>query len=241
MGISLCLDFGNTRLKVAVFNGRDFQEEINLPEATVASITALMNQWEPKKVILSSVINHDPEIEGIMAAQTTFHRLSHASLLPLTTPVGKPETIGADRLALVASAVDLFPKQHNLVIGLGTCITYNFLNCDGDFLGGAISPGLDLRFRSMHDYTALLPIADPDWNYPLIGYNTNTNLVSGVMNGMLGELEYTIDQYEQRFGNLIIVLTGGRAPYFASRLKKRIFADSHFLFKGLYALSSLNS
>ena len=79
MGISLCLDFGNTRLKVAVFNGRDFQEEINLPEATVESITALMNQWKPKKVILSSVINHDPAIESIMAEQTAFHQLSHAS------------------------------------------------------------------------------------------------------------------------------------------------------------------
>jgi len=241
MGISLCLDFGNTRLKVAVFNGRDFQEEINLPEATVASITALMNQWEPKKVILSSVINHDPEIEGIMAAQTTFHRLSHASLLPLTTPVGKPETIGADRLALVASAVDLFPKQHNLVIGLGTCITYNFINNQHEFLGGSISPGMNMRFRAMHEQTALLPYIKAESPFPLIGYDTKTNLLSGVIWGMTKEIDGIIDEYALKYSNFNVLLTGGDMPFFVPHLKNRIFADPNLIFKGLYAISEFNN
>ena len=241
MGISLCLDFGNTRLKVAVFNGRDFQEEINLPEATVASITALMNQWEPKKVILSSVINHDPEIEGIMAAQTTFHRLSHASLLPLTTPVGKPETIGADRLALVAAAVDLFPKQHNLVIGLGTCITYNFINNQHEFLGGSISPGMNMRFRAMHEQTALLPYIKAESPFPLIGYDTKTNLLSGVIWGMTKEIDGIIDEYALKYSNFNVLLTGGDMPFFVPHLKNRIFADPNLIFKGLYAISEFNN
>ncbi|MBA4259860.1 type III pantothenate kinase [Sediminibacterium sp.] len=241
MGISLCLDFGNTRLKVAVFNGRDFQEEINLPDATVATISALMNQWKPEKVILSSVINHDPAIETFMAEKTKFHRLNHTSQLPLTTPVGKPETIGADRLALVAAAVDLFPKKHNLVIGLGTCITYNFINNHHEFLGGSISPGMNMRFRAMHEQTALLPYIKAESPFPLVGYDTKTNLLSGVIWGMTKEIDGIIDEYALKYSNFNVLLTGGDMPFFVPHLKNRIFADPNLIFKGLYAISEFNN
>lgn len=241
MGISLCLDFGNTRLKVAVFNGRDFKEEISLPDASVETIQSLMKQWNPQKVILSSVINHDPAIEKEMAAQTKFHRLNHTSLLPLTTPVGKPETIGADRLALVASAVDLFPKQHNLVIGLGTCITYNFINNQHEFLGGSISPGMNMRFRAMHEQTALLPYIKAESPFPLIGYDTKTNLLSGVIWGMAKEIDGIIDEYALKYSNFNVLLTGGDMPFFVPHLKNRIFADPNLIFKGLYAISEFNN
>jgi type III pantothenate kinase len=241
MGISLCLDFGNTRLKVAVFNGRDFQEEINLPDATVATISALMNQWNPEKVILSSVINHDPAIETFMAEKTKFHRLNHTSQLPLTTPVGKPETIGADRLALVAAAVDLFPKKHNLVIGLGTCITYNFINNHHEFLGGGISPGMNMRFRAMHEQTALLPYIKAESPFPLVGYDTKTNLLSGVIWGMTKEIDGIIDEYALKYSNFNVLLTGGDMPFFVPHLKNRIFADPNLIFKGLYAISEFNN
>lgn len=241
MGISLCLDFGNTRLKVAVFNGRYFQEEMNLPDATIETIAALMHQWKPNKVILSSVINHDPAIETFMSTQTRFHRLSHASLLPLTTPVGKPETIGADRLALVAAAVDLFPKQHNLVIGLGTCITFNFINNQHEFLGGSISPGMNMRFRAMHEQTALLPYIKAESPFPLIGYDTKTNLLSGVIWGMTKEIDGIIDEYALKYSNFNVLLTGGDMPFFVPHLKNRIFADPNLIFKGLYAISEFNN
>lgn len=241
MGISLCLDFGNTRLKVAVFNGRDFQEEINLPDATVATISALMNQWKPEKAILSSVINHDPAIETFMAEKTKFHRLNHTSQLPLTTPVGKPETIGADRLALVAAAVDLFPKKHNLVIGLGTCITYNFINNHHEFLGGSISPGMNMRFRAMHEQTALLPYIKAESPFPLVGYDTKTNLLSGVIWGMTKEIDGIIDEYALKYSNFNVLLTGGDMPFFVPHLKNRIFADPNLIFKGLYAISEFNN
>ncbi len=241
MGISLCLDFGNTRLKVAIFNGREFQEEISLPDATLDTITSLMTQWNPQKVILSSVINHDPAIETLMASRTAFHKLSHASLLPLTTPVGKPETIGADRLALVAAAVDLFPKQHNLVIGLGTCITYNFINNQHEFLGGSISPGMNMRFRAMHEQTALLPYIKAESPFPLIGYDTKTNLLSGVIWGMTKEIDGIIDEYALKYSNFNVLLTGGDMPFFVPHLKNRIFADPNLIFKGLYAISEFNN
>jgi type III pantothenate kinase len=136
-------------------------------------------QFRPDKTILSSVINHSAVIEDILAAASRFHKLSIHTKLNFTSPVGKPETIGADRLALMAAAVHFFPGKNNLIIGLGSCITYNFVNQYAQFLGGGISPGMDMRFKSMHDYTAKLPLVQADWNYPLIGYDTKTNLQSG--------------------------------------------------------------
>lgn len=241
MGISLCLDFGNTRQKVGVFKGRDFLKEINLPDTSLNSIEALLNEWRPEKIILSSVINHDPAIESFMAGKTRFHRLNHTSQLPLTTPVGKPETIGADRLALVAAAVDLFPNSHNLVIGLGTCITYNFINNQHEFLGGSISPGMNMRFRAMHEQTALLPYIKAETQFPLIGYDTKTNLLSGVIWGMSKEIDGIIDEYALKYSNFNVLLTGGDMPFFVPHLKNRIFADPNLIFKGLYAISEFNN
>ena len=241
MEISLCLDFGNTRQKVGVFKGRDFLKEINLPDTSLISIEDLLNEWNPEKIILSSVINHDPAIETYLAAKSKFHRLNHTSQLPLTTPVGKPETIGADRLALVAAAVDLFPHSHNLVIGLGTCITYNFINNQHEFLGGSISPGMNMRFRAMHEQTALLPYIKAETQFPLIGYDTKTNLLSGVIWGMSKEIDGIIDEYALKYSNFNVLLTGGDMPFFVPHLKNKIFADPNLIFKGLYAISEFNN
>src|SRR5579875_641554 len=184
MKTTLCFDFGNTRLKCAIFYNDELSEVKVLENGSEQSIQQLLQRYHPDKTILSSVINHPPEIEELLAKESRFHKLSYQSKLPFTTPVGKPETIGADRLALCAAAVAFYPRKHNLVVALGSCITFNFINKFGEFLGGSISPGLEMRFKAMHDYTALLPIVEPDWNFPLIGYDTRTNLLSGVILGM---------------------------------------------------------
>ena len=238
---TLCFDFGNTRLKAALFKGAEFIEEIYLADDSNETIEFLIQKTNAGRSILSSVINHNEGIENILAEKTVFHKLSHLTKINFTTPVGKPETIGADRLALMAAAAHFFPKQNNLVIALGSCITYNFLNQYQQFLGGAISPGMNMRFKSMHDYTAKLPLATAEWNFPLIGYDTKTNLQSGVIVGIINEIEGFIGKYEERFGNFNVVLTGGNSAYFASQVKYRIFADHNFLFKGLYALSETNN
>ena len=238
---TLCFDFGNTRLKVAVFKDNEMQEAIVLKDDYETTLMELLAKHKPEHSILSSVIKHNPLIETILASQSTFHKLSAATKINFTTPVGKPETIGADRLALVAAAVHFYPKKNNLIIGLGSCITYNFVNQYHQFLGGGISPGMDMRFKAMHDFTALLPLEKETWNIPLIGYDTRTNLQSGVLNGMAAEIEGIIHKYEAKYSNFNVVLTGGNSSYFAGQLKTRIFADHNFLFKGLYALSQLNN
>lgn len=238
---TLCFDFGNTRLKCAVFNGAELEEMLVLENGDPATIRQLVEKYQPAKSLLSSVVKHDPEVETILSSSTRFHHLNHQSKLPITTPVGKPETIGADRLGLVVAAVHLFPKKNNLVIGLGSAITYNFINKYHEFLGGGISPGMEMRFKSLHQYTALLPLVEKDWNFPLVGYDTRTNILSGVILGMAKEVDGMIDAYKERYGNFNVLLTGGDAPYFVYHLKNRIFADPNLIYKGLYAISEINN
>ena len=240
MGITLCFDFGNTRLKCAVFmdGNLDIVEVLN--DNSLQSVEALLNQYKPNKAILSSVINHDKAIEDLLTQNTQFHKLNHASKLPITTPVGKPETIGADRLAICAASVTMFPNQHTLSIGLGTCTTYNFTNKYHEFLGGSISPGLIMRFRAMHEQTALLPLVKAQHNFPLVGYDTNTNLQSGVILGMSKEIDGIIEAYKEKYNNLKVLMTGGDMPFFLPHLRNDLVADPDLLFKGLYAISTCN-
>lgn len=241
MHTTLCFDLGNTRAKMAVFEGADFKEEVVLPDLEAQTIAQYITHYQPGFSILSSVIHHPPHLEEILAASTRFHKLDHRSKLPLTTPVGKPETIGADRLALVAAAVYLFPGSHNLIIALGSCITYNFINNRSEFLGGGISPGMKMRFRAMHEHTALLPIIEAAHDFPLVGYDTRTNLLSGVILGMSKEIDGIIDAYSEKYGNFNVLLTGGDMPFFVPHLKNRIFADQNLIYKGLYAICEFNN
>lgn len=238
---TLCFDFGNTRLKCAIFEGDELIDLIVMENDRDETIQALITRYRPAKSILSSVIDHNPAMETILAANTNYHRLAHDSRLPITTPVGKPQDIGADRLALVSAAVHLFPKRNNLVIGLGTAITYNFINKAHEFVGGSISPGMEMRFKSLHHYTAKLPLVEKDWNLSLIGYDTRTNILSGVILGMAKEIDGIINYYDEKYDNFNVLLTGGDTPFFVYHLKNKIFADPNLIYKGLYAISEHNN
>ena len=218
---TLCLDFGNTRLKAAIFNGSELTEVLVLDDDVVTHLQTILPHYQPDASILSSVIHHPEAVETILANHTRFHQLSNTSQLPFTIPVGKPETVGADRLAIAAAAVHLFPDKHNLAIGLGTCITYNFINKDHQLIGGSISPGLEMRLKALQHYTAKLPLVKATWDVPLIGYDTATNIQSGVVLGMAKEMDGIIEAYAAQFGNFNVLLTGGDIPYFEPHLKVR--------------------
>ena len=241
MSTTLCFDFGNTRKKVAVFQEAELKEAITLGDDLLTTVGQLITQYQPERSILSSVIEHDPAIENLLASKTKFHKLSHLTKVAFTTPVGKPESIGADRLALTAAAVHFYAGKNNLVIGLGTCITYNFINKYNEFVGGGISPGLEMRLKALNYYTAKLPLVKADSNVPLIGYDTTTNITSGVVMGMAKEIDGFIEAYRERWRNFNVLLTGGDIVYLASHLKNKIFADPDLIFKGLYAISEVNN
>jgi type III pantothenate kinase len=241
MSISLCFDFGNTRKKVAIFNDDKLDKTIVLDDDSPETIKSLIDTYQPGKSILSSVIDHNAEIESVLAARTKFHKLNHLTKLSFATPVGKPATIGADRLALCAAAVHFYPGKNNLVIGMGSCVTYNFINKYHEFLGGAISPGMEMRLKAMHQFTAKLPLVKADSNVPLVGYDTETNLQTGAVLGLAKEIDGFIDAYNEKFGNFNVLLTGGDLVHLASHLKNKIFADPELIFKGLYAISEVNN
>jgi type III pantothenate kinase len=240
MPTTLCFDFGNTRMKCAVFVDGVFRQEYVLEDDRDETIKALLDLFRPHRTILSSVIRHNEGLEELLRRTTHFHKLDHHSKLPVTTPVGKPETIGADRLALVVAAVTLFPGKNNLVIGLGSAITYNYVNKYREFIGGGISPGMEMRFKSLQTFTAKLPLIQADWNFPLAGYDTRTNILSGVILGMAREIDGIIEAYEEKYDNFNVLLSGGDSAYFTRRLKKKIFADPYLIYKGLYAISEFN-
>ena len=238
--VTLCFDFGNTRLKCAVFEGDIIKEAFSLDNDYDETIQKLIDKYNPTKTILSSVIDHNVNLEKVLTDASHFHKLSYKTKLPFTSPVGKPETIGADRLALAAAAVYFYPQKNNLVIGSGSCITYNFINKYNQFIGGSICPGMEMRFKSLQTFTAKLPLVKAEWNFPLIGYDTKTNILSGVILGMAKEIDGIIDAYAERFSNFNVLLTGGDAAYFARHLKSKIFADPDLIYKGLYAISEYN-
>jgi type III pantothenate kinase len=240
MNKTICLDFGNTRLKAALFEEETLLDVIVLQDQLSTHLEEIIQQHQPQQSILSSVIDHDPAVEEVLKRRTQFHRLSHLSKLPFSIPVGKPETMGADRIAIAAASVFLFPQKNNLAIGLGTCITFNFINQQAEFMGGSISPGMEMRFQAMHQFTAKLPLVKAQWNVPLIGYDTATNLQSGVVLGMAKEIDGIIDAYKEKFGNFNALLTGGDLPILLPHIKKEIFADPELIFKGLYAISHFN-
>src|SRR5688500_7770586 len=134
MAVTLCFDFGNTRLKCGVFDDGSLTDVLTLENDNDRTISSLLQKYQPAKSLLSSVIDHNPGMEQLLSVASKFHKLNHHSKVPVTTPVAKPETIGADRLAMVVAARELFPGKNNLVIGLGTAITYNFINKNSEFL-----------------------------------------------------------------------------------------------------------
>ncbi|HEU5052597.1 MAG TPA: type III pantothenate kinase [Hanamia sp.] len=237
---TLCFDFGNTLLKYGVFQIDQLTEVIALDDDKPGTISAIVDKYNPDRTILSSVVNHNPEIEKILAEKTSFLKLDAKVKLPFTTPVGKPETIGADRLALAAYASFFYRNQNTLVIALGSCITYNFINKYNSFNGGSISPGMEMRFKALNHYTAKLPLVKADWNFPLIGYDTTTNILSGVLQGMTSEIDGIIDEYKKKFVKFNVLLTGGDTANFVRHLKNKIFADPYLILKGLYAISKYN-
>lgn len=239
--VSLCLDFGNTTYKAALFHGDRLTEKFTFTqEDALNSIHKLIILHNPGKSILSSVVDHPEGIEALLKEKTRFILLNNSVRLPFLNAYGTPETLGNDRLALVAGLSKQFPGENSLVVSVGTCITYNFLARNNAFRGGAISPGLDIRLKGMHEHTDKLPVVKREGHNLLLGYDTESSMRSGAINGLAAEIDGMIDRFRDQYGEINSVLTGGDGAFFESRIKNRIFADPNFLFKGLYAISEHN-
>lgn len=157
-------------------------------------------------------------------------------MVPFFNNYGSPRSLGVDRIALAAAAAVNYPKKNVLVIDAGTCITFEFKNANDEYLGGAIAPGIQMRFKALHDYTAKLPLVSLASVEDFIGNNTETSILSGVVNNVVQEIDGVINQYLARFEDLTVILTGGDTLFLAERVKNTIFANPNFLLEGLNAI-----
>lgn len=235
MNARLAIDIGNTRTKFAVFHKRDILHHSVLKNEALELNNEILKDFEISSLIVSSV-NSDAENKlQLSEIQQPKLILDHTTSLPFRLEYESPETLGKDRIAAVAGAQAQFPNHNILVIDAGTCITYDFLTRDSAYLGGAISPGVQLRLRAMNSYTSKLPLLHWEGsNKPKnIGSTTITSMLSGVVNGLILEMTGFIDAYETQYKSLKIVITGGDANFFVKELKNGIFADPNLVLKGL--------
>lgn len=233
MHYKLTVDFGNTLVKAAVFQDKQIIRFVSDSELTVSDFEKLVEQLPVYNAISAAV----REIPGNILEYLN-NKYSHIILGPETSiPVRNlyqtPETLGMDRLAMVVGAFGLFPEKNVLIIGVGTCITYDFVDDKGQYHGGAISPGIHLRLKSLNTFTSKLPLISPITNPEMIGNTTEKAIQSGVMNGILAEIDGFIDYYRKEFGQLKVLVTGGDLNFFKERLKNRIFAIPNLVLTGL--------
>ncbi|MGB3142886.1 MAG: type III pantothenate kinase [Maribacter sp.] len=240
--MNLIIDAGNTAIKLAVFKKKEIVHLDTISQnGFLEAIKKLFGQF-PKinAAIVSSVGSLSKQEMKAVAVFCKLHELSHASKLPFKNSYASPQTLGVDRMALVTAAYYHNPHHNHLVIDAGTCITYDMINDFDEYLGGAISPGVQMRYNAMHVQTAKLPRLEKTEILDFIGNTTENCMHSGVVNGVALELDGAINQYKARFKDLTVILTGGDAQFLCNRLKNTIFADSKFLLKGLNYLLEYN-
>lgn len=247
--MNLIVDAGNTAIKCAVFDRQKliFDEVVSPFLAEVKDVRFIEKVKEIFNVypdithaIISSVGSLGQQDIAALSIFCRVHKLDQSSEVPFKNSYATPQTLGVDRIALATAGFYHNPNGNTLVIDAGTCITYDMVNDYGEYLGGAISPGVNMRYRAMHQQTSNLPLLMKENPANLIGNSTETSMHSGVVNGVTAEIDGLIDQYKSRFTDLTVILTGGDALFLSKRLKNTIFADSKFLLRGLNYLLEYN-
>ena len=239
--MNLVIDFGNTLTKLALYHGREMVAFTSFAgSATEPVISFCESEANIKNAILSTVKEYPSWIDEFLRLKYNTVFLNHATPVPVKNKYLTPETLGKDRLAGVVGASVMFPATDILVIDAGTAITYDLLTAAGEYLGGGISPGINMRYRGLHTFTDRLPLLNSYDDAQLIGDDTVSGIYSGVLNGALAEMEGIILRYQQLYPGLKIVLTGGDFNYFDKRLKIKTFAAPNLVLEGLNLILRFN-
>jgi type III pantothenate kinase len=233
--MNLIIDSGNTIIKAAVFEDDTlvFKQHIVYDDwqNEIKKILKSFNKIDT--IVISNVSTIETERFSELESTYKVTYITRDYKFPFTNGYQSPQTLGIDRMVLASGAVLKYPGKNRLVIDAGTCITYDFVDETNTYLGGAISPGIQLRYKSLNNYTANLPLLSKEEPANMIGTTTNESIHSGIVNGVTFEIESFIDAYSERYPNFIIILTGGDADFLAKRLKNTIFANSNFLLESL--------
>ena len=241
--MNLIIDIGNTATKLAVFQLDKILEVQAVPTKGMVSEVEKIIEKHPEIIqgVLSSVVFLEPSAINSLLKLLPIKVLESSFRMPFNNCYETPHSLGVDRLALMAAAVKHHPKTNVLVIDAGSCITYDFIDAEQNYLGGAISPGLQLRYKSLKAFTSNLPLLDKITPNQRIGNSTDASIHSGVVHGVAHEIEGTIEDYQNKYSDLTVILTGGDADFLCKQFKISIFANSNFLLEGLNFLLEFNS
>ncbi|QHT68543.1 type III pantothenate kinase [Rhodocytophaga rosea] len=238
--MNLIIDAGNTSTKIAFFENN--QLIATYPHVSLQDITTHINQHAPAYGIICSV-NQDSTIfqQALQPFLDKVFVLDHLLPVPITNRYQTPQTLGKDRLAAVCGATYLYGEYACLVIDMGTCITYDFVDAQKNYWGGSISPGLQMRFKAMHTFTARLPLLEPEPDtVPLTGTNTIEAMQSGAIHGMTCEIEGIIKEYRKNFSKMHVIFCGGDATFFENKIKESIFVIPELVLVGLNRILEYN-
>ncbi|MFY0603169.1 MAG: type III pantothenate kinase [Flavobacteriaceae bacterium] len=240
--MNLIIDVGNTRVKAAVFKHDTLKETSSFGHDEFDdAVCKLQNKFQITNTIISKVASINNFSITKKSMFDNLLALSNATPIPFVNKYLTPKTLGIDRIALAAGAVSLYPHKNVLIIDAGTCITYDFVNSHKEYLGGAISPGIMMRYKALHHYTDGLPELLKKYPQNLVGSSTNASIHSGIVNGVVKEIDGIISDYRIKYSDLTIVLTGGDTNFLAKQLKSSIFANQNFLLQGLNSILIFNN
>ena len=238
--MNLVVDIGNSSLKVAIFDKKLMTSKFIYTNQSLKIFSDLFKKNVIDNCLISNVSTIDKNILDFLKINSNLFSINESINLPFSNLYKTKNTLGHDRIALVSAAAIDFPDQNTLIIDTGTCITYDFKNSENEYLGGGISPGIQMRFKSLNSQTSKLPLSTINLDYKLIGDDTNSSINSGVVYGVISEINGIINQYQERFKNIKIILTGGDSNFLLKKIKNTIFADQNFLLKGLNYLLENN-
>jgi type III pantothenate kinase len=240
--LNLIIDIGNTRTKVALFKQNEMLVSYSTDTLSTSEIRGIYDEYpDIKRAIISTVRNDSDELTTFLKQQIDYTiELDHNTPLPIQNKYESIESLGKDRIAAAVGANHLFPNQDLLVIDAGTCITYDYVNAQNQYMGGFISPGLEMRFKALHHFTDKLPLLKPGTPVNYTGSNTINAIKGGVQYGFEGEISRMIQQFTPQKNELKIILTGGDKNYFEKLLKNHIFVSFEITLLGLNIILESN-
>lgn len=238
--MNLLVDFGNTRVKAAIFNEGRLMAK-NVFDQAQDLLTWLNKYNGIQKCLIGSVTKGHESILAALQSRFSTQLFKADTPIPLKNLYHSALTLGSDRLAAALGAYALCPNKNVLSIDAGTCIKYNFVNQNNEYLGGAISPGIQMRLKAMHEQTSSLPLVAMDEQYTkLIGRSTQESLLSGALTAAVCEVEGMITHYLQHYPDLTVYITGGDAAYLCKQVKNRFFAEPDLIMIGLNSILDFN-
>ena len=241
--MNLVVDVGNSFVKLAVFEQDTIEcKRVVKMDVFLKEVDVLLKEYPLiTKTVVSSVGKTKRSDINYLKKRLQVLELNKETALPFVNKYATPNTLGIDRMALVSASVFQFPNNNVLIIDAGTCITYDFITNKNEYLGGAISPGIHLRYKALHNFTANLPLLETEVPDSIVGNSTNNSMHSGVVFGVLNEIDGVIATYKQKYSDLTVILTGGDTNFLSNQFKSSIFANSNFLLEGLNYILQFNT